>query len=359
MCRTIISAAAGCAVFATLISTLDPAAAAGATIDCGKASTKVELAICSDSELSALEAQVTADYNRRYALTAMDLRKVLIRSQLDWYDNLDRKCGQFDSIETGMGQCILGAMRERAATLENDIATFETAISSQVAAGQVPGGEPCIRGTAWRLVSADDHVCVGPTIRQQVVADNAAAAQRVEPGGDKCLKGFVWREAVRSDHVCVDSVTRSRTAADNVSASERVISTSDDALADLCAAVDAIKIGKELGIAGTPELQTTAKHDCHISFDRDVAEVELDVVPRLRFGMPVPGREVTEIPGLGDKAIFDETTGSDGISSQTLFVLKGNTGLVIELMRHHVRGPNWHVALAGELLAKLQAHAAQ
>jgi hypothetical protein len=143
-------------------------------------------------------------------------------------------------------------------------------------------------------------------------------------------------------------------AAGNVGALKSA-NMADGGLDDLCVAIDPTALGKTLGIAGAAHAHADAKGECHVSFDADRAELDLEVAPRASFGLPAPGREVTLISGLGDQAVFDETTGSDGIPTQSLFVLQGNIGLSVQLMRHHLAGPQWHVMLARKLLAKLVA----
>lgn len=85
----------------------------------------------------------------------------------------------------------------------------------------------CIAGFVWRMVDAQDHVCVTPQTRQQVVDDDASAPQHTVkrdiylPTPAACLAGYVWRLADAKDDVCVTPQTRSSTAADNAAASSR------------------------------------------------------------------------------------------------------------------------------------------
>jgi hypothetical protein len=131
--------------------------------------------------------------------------------------------------------------------------------------------------------------------------------------------------------------------------------TAESGLADLCAAIDPTALARTLGITGAAHARADAQGECHVSFDGDRAELDLEIARRTSFGLPPPGREVTAIRGLGDHAVFNEAAGSDGIPTQSLFVLQGNIGLMIQLMRHHLIGPQWHVALARQVLAKLAA----
>jgi uncharacterized protein YecT (DUF1311 family) len=118
--------------FAMAFAAMLPAAttraeAADALFDCATAATKVERAMCSDGQLSALYAQVFADFRRRLFLTPMDIRPVLTRVQRDWFAALERECDVYPSVEGGMGQCILGGLRRRAALLEDEIAKLQAA----------------------------------------------------------------------------------------------------------------------------------------------------------------------------------------------------------------------------------------
>jgi hypothetical protein len=93
-------------------------------------------------------------------------------------------------------------------------------------AGTVPvvaQSDACMQGFVPRLANPQDLVCVPPQTRAQAVADNAAAAERVEPGGgDNCIFGYVWRLANAQDHVCVTQQTRQETASDNTAAASRL-----------------------------------------------------------------------------------------------------------------------------------------
>src|SRR5579863_1166613 len=127
MRQSLICAAIAGAVLLTLPPTGGLAAVAGTSFDCGKAKTHVELAICGDSELAALDAQVGVDYHRRLALTPKDQRPAAIAGQRAWIADRQRQCGGYASIETGLGQCLLGALRSRAAALEDEVGDLENA----------------------------------------------------------------------------------------------------------------------------------------------------------------------------------------------------------------------------------------
>jgi Fibronectin type III domain len=117
-----------------------------------------------------------------------------------------------------------------------------------LATGSAPGGtarpDACVSGYVWRQVTPRDHVCVTPSVRAQVRADNKLAPQRrVQtkrrlgecPRGtacnvakSPCKPGFVWREAVPGDYVCVPAATRAQARADNGMANTRRMGRKQD-----------------------------------------------------------------------------------------------------------------------------------
>jgi hypothetical protein len=74
--------------------------------------------------------------------------------------------------------------------------------------------QQCANGLVPRDAFRDDPVCVTTIVRDQIIADNAAAPSRTKPDGS-CVEDYVWREATESDHVCVPLPTRAQTWADN------------------------------------------------------------------------------------------------------------------------------------------------
>jgi len=79
----------------------------------------------------------------------------------------------------------------------------------------------------WREAFHNDHACVKPEVRDQVVNDNRDGPSRRQPGGgaygpDTCRSGYVWREANPHDHVCVKKEVRDQAAADNRDAPNRL-----------------------------------------------------------------------------------------------------------------------------------------
>ncbi len=84
------------------------------------------------------------------------------------------------------------------------------------------GPTSCMPGYVWREAFPGDHVCVLPSIRQQVADDNHDASSRVHSDG-QCDSGYVWREARPQDHVCVTPATRQQAADDNAAAASRTL----------------------------------------------------------------------------------------------------------------------------------------
>jgi DNA-binding winged helix-turn-helix (wHTH) protein len=78
----------------------------------------------------------------------------------------------------------------------------------------VSGGNPCQNGLVPRAAFPNDRVCVTAVVREQTIADNAAAPSRTQANG-LCIRGYVWREANPLDHICVTPATRRQTQSDN------------------------------------------------------------------------------------------------------------------------------------------------
>ena len=95
---------------------------------------------------------------------------------------------------------------------------------ANVITGVTPTSPPdaCIQGYVWREAGPNDHVCVTPDVRAQVITDNSQADQRHITESDVCINGYVWREAFTNDHVCVTPQTRSQAQYDNSQAQNRI-----------------------------------------------------------------------------------------------------------------------------------------
>jgi hypothetical protein len=77
-----------------------------------------------------------------------------------------------------------------------------------------PDQRKCDNGLLPREAFRGDEVCVTQAVRDQTIADNAAAPGHTNPNGG-CMQGYVWREARVDDHVCVPLATRTQTWSDN------------------------------------------------------------------------------------------------------------------------------------------------
>jgi hypothetical protein len=86
---------------------------------CELDTSKVEAAMQSTPELSALDKQVQDDFHRLMRLArGPDGRYVAGNRQADWLCDVERQCGRYASIEAGMGRCLQDAMRKRAEEIE-------------------------------------------------------------------------------------------------------------------------------------------------------------------------------------------------------------------------------------------------
>jgi hypothetical protein len=109
-----------------------------------------------------------------------------------------------------------------APSTRSDVAADNAAAASR----RLPNSVYCVSGYVWREAYSGDLTCVVPARRSQAWADNAAAPTRVNParfvyGPNTCASGYVWRDADASDSVCVPPATRSDAAADNAAAASR------------------------------------------------------------------------------------------------------------------------------------------
>ena len=109
--------------------------------------------------------------------------------------------------------------------------TFAGARDHRTRARTVEGSiapSTCKPGYVLRLAFKGDNVCVTMATREQVLADNDAAKDRVETnpallhhGPTTCKQGYVWREAREGDVVCVTPAVRADTRKDNETAASR------------------------------------------------------------------------------------------------------------------------------------------
>jgi hypothetical protein len=107
-----------------------------------------------------------------------------------------------------------------AITLTGGLAWFTPGLAAQpqvhlaaAVTSTVPPAAYCKSGYVWRDARNGDGVCVTPAERDQVHAQNAAAASNRNPGGGDygpltCKSYYVWRDAFNGDGVCVTPAER-------------------------------------------------------------------------------------------------------------------------------------------------------
>jgi len=180
----------------------------------------------------------------------------------------------------------------------------------------------------------------------------SALIGHVQPGSDRCQQGFVWREAVAADRICVTPEQRKLAADENVAALSGfayAAATSQN----LCGYLDPAKIAHDLGQTEAPQARSANAGDCKLEFLSSRALVEVDLIPRARFGFPPSGASAVNISGIGEKAVFDDKSGSDGLPTQSLNVLLSDAGLTIRVSRAKMPNVLWGATEAGNILAAI------
>ena len=135
------------------------------------------------------------------------------------------------------------------------------------------GPATCKSGYVWREAFDGDTVCVTPETRSQTLADNAAAASRIQPGGgaygpNTCKQGYVWRVARPEDLVCVTPEERDRVATDNAHAAARGAST------DPGTHILALEVGQSRWLSGLKEFgDLFSTCDAHLVQERSHGRV--------------------------------------------------------------------------------------
>lgn len=127
MLRFSTSITASCAIFAVLLIATAPAAATHVRHkQCTLDTTKVESAMESAAELSALKQRVNDTFDRLQAHShGLDERSHRAAFRADWLCDVERQCGRYASIETGLGRCLQNALRRRANELESQARDLE------------------------------------------------------------------------------------------------------------------------------------------------------------------------------------------------------------------------------------------
>ena len=127
MIRFSTSTGASCAVFAVLIMAGGPAAATHVRhAQCTLDTTKVESAMESAAELSSLNKRVNDTFDRLQAHShGLDESSHRAAYRADWLCEVERQCGRYASIETGLGRCLQNALRRRANDLDSQARNLE------------------------------------------------------------------------------------------------------------------------------------------------------------------------------------------------------------------------------------------
>jgi hypothetical protein len=118
-----LSAMAGCAAVVVLLVTADPATAARIRHKpCPLDTTKVETAMDSAAELSALNKRVDDAFQSLQRLSGgLDQRTLRNVFRADWVCEVERQCGQYASGDPRLSRCLQDAMRLRALDLEKQL----------------------------------------------------------------------------------------------------------------------------------------------------------------------------------------------------------------------------------------------
>lgn len=230
------------------------------------------------------------------------------------------------------------------------------AANAPVAPAPQADARGCLPGLAHRRATPDDIVCVAPARAAEIKLESLAAISR-QTGPDRCQQGFVWREAVARDHACASPDERKRAADENARALTGfayAAATSQN----LCAYLDPAKIARDLGVADAPVVHSTRAGDCDVSFASSRALIEINLIPRAQFDFGPPDPKATVINGLGEKAVFDTKTGSDGLATQSLKVLLTDAALTIQVTQASMPNALWGAAQAAAILAAIAAREA-
>jgi uncharacterized protein len=111
-------------IFLVLVAFAPCLAFAQPRVDCGKASTDVERAICADAKLGAADRALAAAYGALVAKLSGPARDHLVKDQQGWLDARGRAC-------TVLAGCLDARYRQRLATLQADGAGAYPFVSEQ------------------------------------------------------------------------------------------------------------------------------------------------------------------------------------------------------------------------------------
>ncbi|GII31263.1 hypothetical protein Pmi06nite_47050 [Planotetraspora mira] len=122
---------------------------------------------------------------------------------------------------------------------------------SPAAADPLPWGPyTCAQGFVWRQATADDLVCVYPSRRTDVAAENSGSPSHKLLNTMYCVPGYEWRLANPSDRACVTSIQRRMARMENESA---VYSLADPAATPL----GGVRVMTKRGTGGVNHLYAT------------------------------------------------------------------------------------------------------
>jgi hypothetical protein len=86
---------------------------------CALDTTKVETAMESAAELAMLNTRVEDDFHRLLqSIRNLDGRYILGSRRAEWLCEVARQCGDYASLQVGMGRCLRDAMLQHAQELE-------------------------------------------------------------------------------------------------------------------------------------------------------------------------------------------------------------------------------------------------
>ena len=87
------------------------------SFNCAKARTRVELLVCQDINLAALDVELDLSYKRALADTAPTVRSGFLQEHLSWFKQFSRACNE-DSTDSERPTCVANQLSARIAELK-------------------------------------------------------------------------------------------------------------------------------------------------------------------------------------------------------------------------------------------------
>jgi|SRR5271169_28507 len=114
-------------LFGSLIWTVLAVSAQGASFDCAKAKSKVEVAICQNAGLSQEDSELNNRFRSLHDKYDGLRQKSLVDGQLKWLHLRDQACLVGDAPTTGEGlqSCLLSVYKERSGEIEDEIKLYD------------------------------------------------------------------------------------------------------------------------------------------------------------------------------------------------------------------------------------------